>query len=46
VGYVFGQYWDELLAVAKSLGYGVIFLVALALLAYLLRRRWSRNHPR
>jgi membrane-associated protein len=46
VGYVFGQYWDELLAVAKSLGYGVVFLVALALLAYLLRRRWSRNHPR
>src|SRR5918994_15446 len=46
VGYVFGQYWDELLAVARSLGYGVIFLVALALLAYLLRRRWSRNHLR
>jgi membrane-associated protein len=46
VGYVFGQYWDELLAVAKSIGYGVVFLVALALLSYLLRRRWSRNHPR
>ena len=43
VGYVFGQYWDELLAVARSLGYGVVALVALALLAYLLRRRWSRQ---
>ena len=46
VGYVSGQYWDELLAVARSLGYGVIFLAALALLADLLRRRWSRNHLR
>jgi membrane-associated protein len=46
VGYVFGQYWDELLAVAKSLGYGVVFLVALALLAYFLRRRWPGNRQR
>jgi membrane-associated protein len=45
VGFVFGQYWDELLAVAKSLGYGVIAMVALLLLAYVLRRRWSRNSP-
>ncbi len=45
VGYVFGQYWDELLAVARSLGYGVIAIVALLLLAYVLRRRWSRNNP-
>ncbi len=44
VGYVFGQYWDELLTVARSLGYGVVFLVALALLAYLLRRRWLRGN--
>jgi membrane protein DedA with SNARE-associated domain len=42
VGYVFGQYWDELLAVARSLGYGVIVIVALVFLAYLLRR-WFRN---
>jgi hypothetical protein len=27
----------------KSLGYGVIGLVALLLLAYVLRRRWFRN---
>jgi membrane-associated protein len=45
VGYVFGQYWDELLAVARSLGYGVIAIVALLLLAYALRRRWSGNDP-
>ncbi len=45
VGYVFGQYWDELLAVARSLGYGVIALVVLLLIAYVLRRRWSGNDP-
>ena len=45
VGYVFGQYWDELLAVARSIGYGVIAIVALVLLAYVIRRRWSRNNP-
>jgi membrane-associated protein len=45
VGYIFGQYWDELLAVARSLGYGVIALVALMLIAYFLRRRWSGNDP-
>jgi membrane protein DedA with SNARE-associated domain len=45
VGYVFGQYWDELLAVAKSLGYGVIAIVVLLLLGYVLRRSWSRNSP-
>jgi membrane protein DedA with SNARE-associated domain len=43
VGYVFGQYWEELLAVAKSLGYGVIRLVALLFLAYVQRRRQLRN---
>jgi membrane-associated protein len=46
VGYVFGQYWDELLTVAKSLGYGVVVLVALALLASLLRRPWVGNRPK
>jgi hypothetical protein len=28
IGYVFGQYWTELLAVAKSFGYGVVGLVS------------------
>ena len=31
VGYAFGQYWDELLAVARSVGYGVVGLVVLVL---------------
>jgi membrane protein DedA with SNARE-associated domain len=43
VGFVFGQYWTALLGVAKSIGYGVVGLVVLALLAYLLRRRWVRS---
>ena len=43
VGYAFGQYWDEILGLVKSLGYGVVAIVALALLAYFLRRRWSRR---
>jgi hypothetical protein len=43
VGYVFGQYWEELLATAKSLGYGLIGIVALLVLAYVLRRRRFRN---
>ncbi len=38
VGYVFGAYWSDLLAVAKSFGYGIIALVVLGLGAYLLRR--------
>ena len=46
IGYVFGQYWTELLAVAKSLGYGVIGLAVLVLLAYLLRRYQTGNRPR
>jgi membrane protein DedA with SNARE-associated domain len=43
IGYVFGQYWTELLAVAKSFGYGVAGLVFLVLLAYLLRRYQYRK---
>jgi membrane-associated protein len=38
VGYVFGAYWSDLLAVARSFGYGIVVLVVLALAAYLLRR--------
>jgi membrane-associated protein len=43
VGYVFGSYWGELLAVAKSFGYGIVALVALILGAYLLRRFLMRE---
>ena len=43
IGYVFGQYWTELLAVAKSFSYGVVGLVFLVLLAYFLRRYQNRK---
>ena len=43
VGYVFGEYWSNLLAVAKSFGYGVVVLVALIVALYFLRRRRIRK---
>ena len=43
VGYAFGSYWGDLLAVAKSFGYGIVALVLLILAAYLLRRRRRRT---
>jgi membrane-associated protein len=43
IGYVFGQYWDELLAVARSFGFSVIALVALVVVALVLRRRYRRK---
>ncbi|HEV2741960.1 MAG TPA: DedA family protein [Rubrobacter sp.] len=43
IGYVFGQYWSELLAVARSFGFSVVALVALVILALLLRRRYRRK---
>jgi membrane-associated protein len=39
LGYLFGEYWDELLAVARNVGYGFVVLVALLLILYILRRR-------
>lgn len=42
VGYVFGEYWEELLAVARSVGYGFIAFVVLVITVYILRRR--RKH--
>ena len=39
LGYLFGEYWDELLAVARNVGYGFVVLVALLLVLYILRRR-------
>ena len=47
VGYAFGSYWSDLLAVAKSFGYGIIALVVLVLGAsYLLRSRRRRKGQR
>ena len=43
VGYVFGSYWSDLLAVAKSFGYGIVALVILVLGAYLIRRLLNRG---
>jgi membrane-associated protein len=38
VGYVFGEYWNELLAVARNVGYGFVALVALFVALYFYRR--------
>jgi membrane-associated protein len=46
VGYAFGAYWSDLLAIAKSFGFGIVALVALALGAYLLRRYRRRMAQR
>jgi membrane-associated protein len=43
IGYVFGQYWSELLAVARSFGFSVVALVILVIVAFVLRRRYRRN---
>ena len=43
IGYVFGQYWSELLAVAKSFGFSVVALVTLVIVAFVLRRRYRRK---
>jgi membrane protein DedA with SNARE-associated domain len=43
VGYVFGSYWSNLLAVAKSFGYGIVALVILVLGVYLIRHLLNRG---
>ena len=43
VGYVFGEYWDELLSVARDVGYGFVALVALLIVLYVLRRLRARK---
>lgn len=43
VGYVFGEYWDELLAVARSVGFGFVAFVVLLITLYVIRRRRKRN---
>ena len=39
VGYFFGQYWDQLLEVARSIGFGVLAVVVLILGSYVYYRR-------
>ena len=39
VGYVFGEYWDEVLAVARSAGYGFVALALFSIALYVYRRR-------
>lgn len=39
VGYFFGQYWTQLLEVARSVGFGVVALVVLTLGTYVYYRR-------
>jgi membrane protein DedA with SNARE-associated domain len=46
VGYAFGAYWSDLLAVAKSFGFGIVALVVLALTVYLIRRHLRARGPR
>jgi membrane-associated protein len=43
VGYAFGAYWSDLLAVAKSFGLGIVALVILILAVYLIRRYRGRS---
>lgn len=43
VGYAFGEYWQELLSVARSVGFVFVGIVALVLALYLLRRRRRRR---
>jgi membrane-associated protein len=43
VGYVFGEYWDELLSVARNVGYGFVALITLFVVLYVLRRYRTRK---
>ena len=38
VGYIFGEYWNELLAVARSVGYTFVVVVVLFVALYIFRR--------
>lgn len=46
IGYIFGQFWDELLAIARSVGFGFIAVVILFIALYVLRRRRKKNKKR
>jgi membrane-associated protein len=43
IGYAFGAYWSDLLAVAKSFGLAIVALVILVLAVYLIRRYRGRQ---
>lgn len=43
VGYLFGEYWDQLLAVARFVGYGFVVLVTLLVVLYIYRRRAKKR---
>lgn len=45
IGYFFGQYWDQLLGVARSVGFGVVAVVLLVLGTYV-HYRWRRSAGR
>ena len=45
-GYVFGEYWDELLSAARSVGYGFVALVSLLVAFYVYRRRRAAKRNR
>lgn len=42
VGYIFGEYWSDLLSVAQNIGYGFVAFVALLVTIYIVQRRRKR----
>ena len=46
IGYIFGEYWSELLAVARDVGYGFVALVVLFVTFYILRRRRRKRRAK
>jgi membrane-associated protein len=46
VGYALGEYWDELLTVARSVGYGLVASVAILVALYAYRRRRANKGDR
>ena len=39
LGYAFGEYWNELLVIARNVGYGFVALLILFMALYFYRRR-------
>lgn len=46
MGYAFGQYWNVLLAAARSFGLGIIVLAVMILGLYVYRRQKRRHKSR